>query len=117
MDIIERDNETSRVYILRMIACSEICFLTALYRNVVTASPAGSICTTSTDMIQYLKFLLSKSSVHDGLVSKEIILDTFKPSNYFDRQPTIHMPQFPVYHAMHTYGMGWSQGVYRGNRS
>lgn len=65
-------------------------------------------------MNRYLKFLLSNSSLDEGTVPRNIVLDTLKPSNYMETETTIHKPKFPVYAGTHTYGMGWMQGVYRG---
>src|SRR5262245_36311421 len=87
--------------------------LPATIENTDNISPAGSIFSTPTDMVKWLRFLLDSGKV-DGrrLVSARNFAELFKPQQVVQRwfypTATLTKPHFQAY------GLGWILQDYRG---
>lgn len=91
--------------------------------NITAAiAPAGAICTSSSDFLKYMKFLLTQNSTKltaDQQVLLNVIHDSWKPSNVapYEEQgssPLMFKPRYKLDNIEPTYGFGWFQGVWRG---
>ncbi|XP_014772360.1 putative uncharacterized protein DDB_G0282133 [Octopus bimaculoides] len=85
-------------------------------RSIYPAGPAGSIYTTPTDMIKWIKFHLEQNSSGNSLdIHPERLKDTYKP---ISPKPVLEddltKPKFPIDDVFVSYNMGWISSVYRG---
>lgn len=85
-------------------------------------APAGAICASASDMIKYMKFLLtqnaSKSLNADLQQLLDVIHETWLPSNSIPYKPQRLSPamsqlRYLFENVFSTYGLGWLQGVWR----
>ncbi|KAK3603130.1 hypothetical protein CHS0354_027922 [Potamilus streckersoni] len=88
--------------------------------NIYPIGPAGTICSSATDMFKWIRFLLSKgvNSVGERLVSSRLLRDTMigqlSVGELYQLVMSLQKPRYPVTDDVTTYGMGWFQSRYRG---
>src|SRR5690606_25520671 len=81
------------------------------YRNIDAIGPAGSINSTSTDMLKWVGMLLNKGKVGDAeILSEDVIKGVFK-SKVPLSGGSAHKDFTPI-----TYGLGWFINYYKGHR-
>ncbi|KAL3866720.1 hypothetical protein ACJMK2_044001 [Sinanodonta woodiana] len=88
--------------------------------NIYPVGPAGTICSSATDMSKWIRFLLSKgiNSEGEALVNSRLLRDTMIGQVFvgelYQLVMSLQKPRYPVTDDVTTYGMGWFQSRYRG---